>query len=202
MLARFDEAAAARERGRPAVARAHWRRLCRLLARLHRADEGRSRDRGCLPPPLLRLRRGGRAVGFLQTFAPLLGRSLCKLGRHDEAEPLAELGRTSTRPRRTSSRRHSGGRCRRSSTRTAANTRKRRRLAREAVAVLEPTDALNIQGDALSDLAEVLHAAGRSEAADGAYAEASARYERKHNLAQVAQVRERLAELHRVGLST
>ena len=29
-----------------------------------------------------------------------------------------------------------------------------------------------------------------------------ARYERKHNLAQVAQVRERLAELHHVGLST
>ena len=35
--------------------------------------------------------RGQR--GFLSTFAPLLGRSLCALGRHDEAEPLAQLGR-------------------------------------------------------------------------------------------------------------
>jgi hypothetical protein len=52
------------------------------------------------------------------------------------------------------------------------------------------------------DLAEVLHAAGRSQAADDTYAEAAARYARKHNLAQVAQVRERLAELHHVGLST
>ncbi len=35
--------------------------------------------------------RGQR--GFLSTFAPMLGRSLCALGRHDEAEPLAQLGR-------------------------------------------------------------------------------------------------------------
>jgi thioredoxin-like negative regulator of GroEL len=75
-------------------------------------------------------------------------------------------------------------------------------LAREAVAITARTDALNIQGDALCDLAEVLHAAGRSQAADDTYAEAAARYERKHNLAQVEQVRERLAELHHVGLST
>ena len=30
---------------------------------------------------------------FLSTYAPMLGRSLCALGRHDEAEPLAQLGR-------------------------------------------------------------------------------------------------------------
>ncbi len=141
--------------------------------------------------------RGRRDV--LQTFAPLLGRSLCKLGRHDEAEPLAELGRTLDKNRQDVFAQAlwrqvqalvyvHRGRCAEAEA-----------LAREAVAVLEPTDALNIQGDALSDLAEVLHAAGRSDAADTAYAEASARYERKRNLAQAAQVRERLAELHHVG---
>ena len=31
--------------------------------------------------------------GYLSTYAPTLGRSLCALGRYDEAEPLAELGR-------------------------------------------------------------------------------------------------------------
>jgi hypothetical protein len=35
--------------------------------------------------------RGLRAL--LSTYAPLRGRSLCALGRHDEAEPLARLGR-------------------------------------------------------------------------------------------------------------
>ena len=29
----------------------------------------------------------------LSTFAPMLGRELCVLGRYDEAEPLARLGR-------------------------------------------------------------------------------------------------------------
>jgi class 3 adenylate cyclase/tetratricopeptide (TPR) repeat protein len=139
------------------------------------------------------------AVGFLQTFAPLLGRSLCALGRHDEAEPLAELGRTLDKTgqdvftqalwRQVQALVHA----------RRGRHAEAEALAREAVAVVEPTDALNMQGDALSDLAEVLHAAGRGEAAEAAYAEASARYERKRNLARAAQVRERLAELHRAG---
>ena len=36
-------------------------------------------------------RQGSRA--WLSTYAPQLGRSLCALGRYDEAEPLAQLGR-------------------------------------------------------------------------------------------------------------
>ena len=68
-------------------------------------------------------------------------------------------------------------------------------LAREAVAISERTDALNGQGDALCDLAEVLHAAGRSDEAAAALAQALERYEQKKNLAMSAQVRERLAAL-------
>jgi tetratricopeptide (TPR) repeat protein len=135
----------------------------------------------------------GGAVGFLQTYAPLLGRSLCKLGRHDEAEPLAELGRdldktaqdifTQALWRQVLALVHA----------RRGHHVEAEALALEAVAVLEPTDALNMQGDAFSDLAEVLHADGRDEAAEAAYAEASERFERKHNVAQAAQVRERLA---------
>jgi len=68
-------------------------------------------------------------------------------------------------------------------------------LAREAVAIGERTDALNWQGDALCDLAQVLHAAGQSEEAAAALARALERYQQKNNLAMSAQVRERLAEL-------
>jgi hypothetical protein len=41
----------------------------------------------------------------------------------------------------------------------------------------------------------VLHAAGRTEEAAATFGQALERYDRKHNLAQAAQVRDRLAEL-------
>jgi hypothetical protein len=69
------------------------------------------------------------------------------------------------------------------------------RLAREAVAIGDRTDGLNVQGDACCDLAEVLHAAGRRDEGDASFGVALERYERKQNLAQAAQVRDRLAVL-------
>ena len=68
-------------------------------------------------------------------------------------------------------------------------------LAREAVAISERTDALNNQGDAFCDLAEVLAAAGRSNDAFQALEQALDRYERKKNLAMFAQVRPKLEAL-------
>ena len=68
-------------------------------------------------------------------------------------------------------------------------------LAREAVAITERTDALNEQGDALCDLAQVLHAAGQSDEAAATLGQALERYQQKKNLAMSAQVRDRLAEL-------
>ncbi len=58
-----------------------------------------------------------------------------------------------------------------------------------------PTDSLNAQGDALCDLAHVLHAGGRTDEAAGALGQALERYERKKNLAMVAQVRPKLEKL-------
>ena len=68
------------------------------------------------------------------------------------------------------------------------------RLAREAVAIGEGTDALNEQGDAYADLAEVLLLGGKADEAIAALEQALERYERKENLAMAQRMRDRLAE--------
>ena len=131
---------------------------------------------------------------FLSTFAPWQGRELCMLGRYDEAEPLARLGRelgsekdvlTQMLWRQVQARVDAAG----------GGQAEAERLAREAVALGDQTDALNWQGDAYCDLAEVLAAAGKTAEAAAALGQALDRYERKKNLAMVAQVRPRLEAL-------
>ena len=130
----------------------------------------------------------------LSTYAPLLGRSLCVLGCHDEAEPLAKFGRelgdeqdvmTQVLWRQVQALVHS----------SRGEHTKAEPLARRAVEIVEVTDWLSYQGDALCDLAEVLAAAGRTEEAAAALEQALERYERKKNLAMVAQVRPKLETL-------
>ena len=58
-----------------------------------------------------------------------------------------------------------------------------------------------MQGDALCDLAEVLHAAGRRDEATSALEQALERYRRKKNLSGATQVRARLAALHEAPAS-
>jgi class 3 adenylate cyclase/tetratricopeptide (TPR) repeat protein len=129
----------------------------------------------------------------LSTYAPLLGRSLCALGRYDEAEPLAQQGRTlghdedlmtQTLWRGVQARvlAHRG---------RAAEAEA---LARQAVAIAERTTGLNLQGDAFCDLAEVLYAAGRADEAAAAFEGALDCFERKRNLAMAHRVRARLTE--------
>jgi class 3 adenylate cyclase/tetratricopeptide (TPR) repeat protein len=132
---------------------------------------------------------------YLSSVAPMLGRVLCTLGRHNEARRCAwlaqeldvrqsALGQASLRQVQALVHAHHGEHA------------KAETLAREAVARIERTDGLNYQGDALCDLAEVLHAAGRRDEAAAALGQALERYERKKNLAMTAQVRDRLVELH------
>ena len=61
---------------------------------------------------------------------------------------------------------------------------------------------LDAQGDAYTDLAEVLLLAGAPSDAAAALNEALERYERKENLVSASRARERLAELHHIGLTT
>jgi class 3 adenylate cyclase/tetratricopeptide (TPR) repeat protein len=130
--------------------------------------------------------------GVLSSYAPLLGRSLCALGRHDEAEPLAQQGRqlgdqqdawTQALWRQVQALvlAHRG------------QYAEAERLARQAVAFTDRTDSLNLQGDALDDLAAVLRLAGRSDEAKATLNQALKQYERKNNLAMAAQMRDRLA---------
>ena len=126
-----------------------------------------------------------------------MGRSLCALGRYDEAEPLASSAASSASHRTHDADALAAG----------AGARRRHRghhtqaeqLAREAVALIEDTDALNWQGDALCDLAEVLHAAGRRRRSRSDLVQALERYDRRRNLAQAMQVRDRMAALQQAA---
>jgi class 3 adenylate cyclase/tetratricopeptide (TPR) repeat protein len=132
----------------------------------------------------------------LSGLAPLLARVLCARGRHNEAEPLARLGRELA----AESDVWAQTLWRQAQALVDAALGKHaeaERLAREAVAVAERTDGLNLQADALYDLAEVLAAAGRTHEAAAALELALERYERKKNLAMVARARARLPQLRR-----
>jgi tetratricopeptide (TPR) repeat protein len=131
---------------------------------------------------------------FLSTLAPSLGRVLCALGRHDDAEPLArrgrELGGEEDAVTQTLWRQVQALVCSARGQHAEAE-----RLAREAVAISARTDGLQLQGDALCDLAEVLEAAGRRDEAAAALLDALDRYERKHIIPLARRVRERLGAL-------
>ncbi len=136
----------------------------------------------------------GGNTPVLSTYGPLLGRILCMLGRYDEAEPLAALGRelgdpddvlTQTMWRQAEALLHSH---RREHAEAA-------RLAHEAVDWAERSDSPFTQGEAFEILAEVLEAAGLRDEAIAAWREALDRYERKEVIPLARHVRERLAEL-------
>jgi tetratricopeptide (TPR) repeat protein len=72
---------------------------------------------------------------------------------------------------------------------------KAERLAREAISIVDTTDALGHQGDARADLADVLLAAGRRDEAAAVLGEALDRYERKQIIPLARRTRERLSAL-------
>ena len=134
----------------------------------------------------------GRSL--LSTSAPRLGRELCILGRPDDAEPLAELGRRTGDERDLAT--QSLWRQARALVESARGTHaEAERLALEAVAIGERTDMLNMLGAALFDLARVHRAAGRLDDARAAATRSLETYERKKNLAMAAQVRAQFPEL-------
>ena len=130
----------------------------------------------------------------LATFAPDLGRSLCVLGDYEEAERLAQVGRQIGNERDSST--QSIWRQAQALVLSARGDHaEAERLAREAVAILEPTDGLCARAEAIEDLARVLQAADRTDDAAAALEEALDLYERKRNLVMADRVRTKLAEL-------
>lgn len=73
------------------------------------------------------------------------------------------------------------------------------RLAREAVAIGEPTDFLFLRADSLRDLAEVLALAGKVAEATAAAGDALALYEQKREDVSVSAVRELIERLNVAG---
>ena len=68
------------------------------------------------------------------------------------------------------------------------------RLAREAVSIVAQTDWLNLRGDTLLDLAEVLDLAERLDEAAPVIAEARRFYEQKGNIVSARKAHELLAD--------
>jgi class 3 adenylate cyclase/tetratricopeptide (TPR) repeat protein len=129
----------------------------------------------------------------LSTFLPELARSLSAIGRHAEAEPLAERGRELGNEQDLAT--QAGWRQAKALVESArGNHAEAVALAREALAIRDRTDALSEQADALVELAQVLDAAGRSDEAVDALEQALDRYERKKNLVMAERVREKLAK--------
>ena len=137
-------------------------------------------------------------LSLLSTYLARLGRSLCKLGRYDEAEGCIDRSRAlAERIGRTEPvgeyfvwnqvlarvQAHRG------------RPAEAEALAQKAVAGSEEFDTLSDQCLALCDLAEVLAAAERFDEAVSALERALERAQRKKNLALARQVRERLAEV-------
>jgi tetratricopeptide (TPR) repeat protein len=135
-------------------------------------------------------------VAFQVYLGVDLGRCFCRLGQVEEATPYAAFAREAdpdgslALPLQARVHAHRGEH-------DAAE-----RLAREGVARFEQTDRLADQGHAWWDLAEVFVVAGRTAEACAALEQALDRYERKKNLALVAQVRPRLEALRGAPTST
>ncbi len=137
--------------------------------------------------------RTGQPSAALSTELLTLGRTLCRLGRFEEAEQLAAEGRIVFEDDRLTEA---------LLLQVTALLQVQRqdhaeaeRLAREAVATMQTTDAAWSQADTLYDLGEVLAAAGCSEAAAASFQEALVVYDRKGMIPLARRTRERLATL-------
>ena len=165
MLARFDEADRGRARTGDRFRRPDGRCAADALSASIAASAGRHeaavdlrRNCGKLEARGL---RGARRPSRRRWAAPLM------VGRYDEAEPLARLARELAARRTTR---------RPDALAAGASTRRGppRQLREAEHSPVKPpvdrdsTDGLNWQGDALCDLGEVLHAAGRDDEAEAA----------------------------------
>jgi tetratricopeptide (TPR) repeat protein len=137
-------------------------------------------------------------LAFLESYLGQLGRTLCQLGRFDEAEQVVERARALEEEHDPAMEPESWHTWRQVLARVYAHRGElieAERLARQAVALSERNDSLDVQCLALWDLAEVLAAAQRPDEAADALEQALNRCRRKKNLALATQVVGRLEAL-------
>jgi predicted ATPase/class 3 adenylate cyclase len=126
--------------------------------------------------------------GFLSTIAGFLAHALCAQGAYEEAERFSRASEEAAAPEDVFSQ------VLWRSARAKILARRgehddAEQAAREAVSIIEGTDLLNAQGEALLDLAEVLSSAGREDEARAAATDAARRFERKGNLPSLERAR-------------
>jgi class 3 adenylate cyclase/DNA-binding SARP family transcriptional activator/tetratricopeptide (TPR) repeat protein len=127
-------------------------------------------------------------LGKLSTEAAFLAQALYAQGRYEEAEYFTGVGERATAFDDVFSQVAWRG-VRAKTTARKGDLEQAERLAREAVALAEETDGLNLHGDALLDFAEVLRAARRPAEARAAAGRALELYERKGNVVSAARAR-------------
>jgi tetratricopeptide (TPR) repeat protein len=132
------------------------------------------------------LKRMGEQT-YLSTMAAFLARAVLAQGRHDEAERLTQVTDDIASDDDLSTQAMwRGTRARLLARRGDADAE---RLARESVELWLETDSLNLQADALVDLAETLRLLQRPNESMDVLAEAIRLYESKGNLASATAVR-------------
>src|SRR5438552_4154195 len=131
-------------------------------------------------------------LGYLSSVAAFLAQALYGQGRLDEADDLARRAQASAAPDDLWSQVLSGGTRAKVCASHGAHE-EAERYAREAVGLAAATDALDLHGNALVDLADTLALADRTEEAATCVADALRLYERKGNDVSAERARARLA---------
>jgi predicted ATPase/class 3 adenylate cyclase len=130
--------------------------------------------------------------GYRSSVAAFLAEALYGQGQLDEADDLARRAQANAAPDDLWSQVLSRG-TRAKVCASRGEHEEAERHAREAVGLAAATDALDLHGNALIDLADTLALAGRNEEAAACVAEALRLYERKGNDVSAARARARLA---------
>jgi tetratricopeptide (TPR) repeat protein len=125
---------------------------------------------------------------YLSSAAALLTHSLCALDELDEAERFSHLSEEASAPEDVFSQvLWRSGRAKILARR--GEPAEAEALAREAVELADRTDLLNLRGDTLADLAEVLTLGGRASEAAPVLEQAASLFERKGNRVSLERVR-------------
>ena len=132
--------------------------------------------------------------GHFASVVPYLADALWLQGRGDEALPMVDLAARWTLADDMDAQIGSR-RVRAKLLAQQGDLEEAERLVLEATALAARTDYLNLHGEALSDLAEVLALAGKRDEAAAALENALEHYERKGNLVSAQRAQTRLAEL-------
>jgi tetratricopeptide (TPR) repeat protein len=164
------------------------------LAAIAQQLAGRNKEAEATIRPGYELLENRGEKGLLSTHAARVAELVYRQGRHDEALHYAkvskELGSSEDVITQVLWRQ-----VRAKVLASRGESKEAERLAREAVTLGEPTDALMMRADALADLGEVLRLAGKSGEAREAYEQALALYEQKGIVPAAERARESLTLL-------